>query len=98
MAKQPTAEQKRRWQAVRELGCIVELENEFRRCCSPAEIHHIHTGSGGRRDHDFVIPLCHFHHSPYGEIGIHRIGRRKWQEIYGTEEELFEKVNELLTK
>lgn len=72
-----TAAQRKRWEFVRSVGCMV--------CFRTAEIHHCFTGKGGRKDHDKVIPLCTMHHT--GQHGIHRIGRKAWQATYGTEEQ-----------
>lgn len=46
---------------------------------SPAQIHHVRTGTGiGRRaPHSEVIPLCMMHHT--GPEGIHGMGRRAWE-------------------
>jgi len=83
MAKAATAKQRARWERLRELGCSV---------CKAfmPEIHHAKTGMGGRKNHDLVFALCHFHHR--GVKGIHTIGRKVWQEIYGTEDEHLAKV------
>lgn len=84
----PTLEEKRYHAKVRELGCIVHL------CGAPAAVHHAETGAGGRKDHMKVLPLCYHHHQ--GDQGIHTLGRRRWQAIYGTEQELMAKVAEEL--
>lgn len=68
------------------LGCMV--------CGSAPEIHHCHTGGGGRKDHDKVIGLCWMHHR--GPQGIHFMGRKKWQPIYGAEQELLDKLESML--
>lgn len=71
------------WDEIRSLGCII--------CNTPnPHLHHILTGAGGRKDDSKVIPLCHFHH--VGGQGIHFLGRKAWQLIYGTELELYEQV------
>jgi hypothetical protein len=93
-AKKPTPAQRARWEQIRELGCIAPVSCELR-CSKHAVIHHIETGAGGRQDHDRVIPLCWDHHDRMSPVGLHS-GRRKWQEIFGTEQELLEKVDELL--
>ena len=88
MANQPTKAQRARWEQIRALGCIV---------CQAwaAEIHHCFTGGGGRKDHDKVIPLCNRHH--VGDLhGIHKIGRKTWQQAYSTEQELLDKVEAML--
>lgn len=63
-------------------------------------IHHCGTGGGGRKNHDYVIPLCHYHHQ--GAMGIDRreYGASEevidWEGLFGTERELFEKAMSLL--
>jgi hypothetical protein len=64
-------------------------------CGSPAEIHHCFTGGGGRKNHDYLAPLCFTHHrSP--QAGIHGMGRKAWQKIYGSEQELLDKLERLM--
>jgi len=86
MSNAPTKEQKAKWEKMRALGCVL--------CGATASIHHCGTGMGGRKDHDKVAPLCHEHHQ--GKQGIHTLGRKRWQQIYGTEQELMAKVDRLL--
>lgn len=86
--KQPTKAQRKRWELIRALGCIVCRAWE-------AEIHHCGTGAGGRKDHDKVIPLCYDHHR--GAFGIHHISRKGFSQIYGTEKELMKKVDKRLS-
>lgn len=62
--------------------------------CGPVDVHHAGTGMGGRKNHMKVLPLCQFHHT--GVKGIHKIGRRNWQELYGTETELLAKLGGML--
>lgn len=72
------------------LDCII--------CALPAEIHHITTGvgMGQRASHYDTIPLCHFHHRTGGHgVAIHA-GKRTWEEKFGTELELLEKVRRKL--
>jgi len=80
---QPTAKQRKRWEEIRAMGCLV---------CGEAnpQIHHCFTGGGGRKDHDKVIPLCEYHH--VGAMGIHFMGRTSWQEGFGTEQIHLDKV------
>ena len=82
----PTKAQRERWSRIAELGCII--------CASPACIHHAHTGAGGRKNHDIVLPLCHFHHQ--GAQGIHTLGRKAFARKFGTEQELLDKLESLL--
>jgi hypothetical protein len=90
MSKAPTAAQRRRMSRAVEIGCILEY------CRMPAVVHHCVTGSGGRRDHDKIIPLCPRHHAGYGNTVSFHDGRKVWQEIHGTEKELMEKLSKIL--
>jgi hypothetical protein len=63
-------------------------------CGDYPEIHHCGTGGGGRKNHDLVIGLCFLHHR--GAQGIHFMGRKKWQAIYGSEKELLDKLERLM--
>lgn len=93
MAVAPTKIQRDMWSKIADLGCIV---------CgnSQVEIHHCGTGGGGRKNHDFVIGLCFYHHR--GEMGIDRksgtncLSKRKWQEVFGGERALFNKTMEMI--
>jgi len=69
---------------VASLGCIV--------CAAPANVHHIRDGQGtGQKASDYeTIGLCHNHHQ--GRDGIHTLGTKRWQKIYGYERELLENV------
>ena len=86
----PTKQQRARWSRIAEMGCMI--------CASPAEIHHCFTGAGGRKNHDKVIPLCPEHHR--GAQGIdgryYGMSKKKWQSIYGTEQELLDKLESML--
>ena len=82
--KSPTAVQKKRFSKIAELGCVI--------CGSPAQIHHCNTYMGGGRDHDKVIPLCPNHHTAGGfGVAIHA-GKAKFEELYGSEEELLNQI------
>lgn len=67
----PTAREKRHHLRVMADGCLV--------CGKPAVAHHIMQDSKSkrwRRDHELVVPLCHFHHDQ-----LHRNGNEiEWQE------------------
>ena len=71
------------------LGCILcsHLGHEG----TPAELHHIRRA--GKRSNAPVIPLCPEHHR--GNTGIHGLGRKRFERVYGiTEELLLGKVEE----
>jgi hypothetical protein len=79
--------QKERAAKLVEMGCLV--------CgAMPVELHHLFTGAGGRKNHDYLAPLCFNHHR--GSEGIHFLGRKKWQSIYGTEQELLDKLESMM--
>lgn len=85
--KPPTSEQKRRHDAIRELGCVI--------CGRPGNIHHIREdlGMGQAVDHDRIICLDYDHHQSEeaGAISIHGTPML-FQETYGTESELEQKT------
>lgn len=87
------AAQKRFQIALRELGCRVCRNEGLGE--TPASGHHCETGAGGRKDEWKVIPLCPTHHQ--GTLGIHvrggiGLGREKWEERFGTEQELMQQT------
>ena len=87
--KKPTAAQKRRFQRVVDLNCLI--------CDGPAEIHHCrHECGGSQRNHDHIAPLCPYHHRILG-FTISRHGSPKvFADLYGTDKELHEKTCKLL--
>lgn len=88
----PTADEKRWMDEVSGLGCIVCL-NIFEQFSS-AEIHHI-DGKTKENAHFLVLPLCTLHHRGGDQAGLF-ISRHPWksrfQNAYGTEEELWSQV------
>ena len=86
MAKKPNKEMRRRYAEAIEYGCI--LCRNIYGVKTEATIHHL-TGAGmGLRDLENFIPLCPRHH--LYEEGIHFLGRRVWEEKFGTQLELLE--------
>jgi hypothetical protein len=81
----PTQAQYARFERIRERGCSV--------CGMPPEVHHALTGAGKRKDHDKVFALCPLHHR--GQLGIHHMGRKAWEPLFGTELEHLERVKDL---
>ena len=61
-----------------------------------AEVHHIrkHTGMGLKPPHTRILPLCSVHHRT-GKISVH-LGKKAFEEKYGTEEQLEKKLRERL--
>ena len=80
-----------RFQALAENGCII--------CMRPAEIHHLigykYSSLSKKADDINTIPLCVVHHR--GGQGIHHMGMRAWEKVYGTQESLLVKTNKDLT-
>jgi len=87
-----TVAEKKHQALVRDIGCIVCLLKMGER--TPASVHHAKTGAGGRKNELKVLPLCHFHHQ--GREGIHTLGRKAWQQKYWSEDELLEKVADII--
>lgn len=79
-----TAAEKKHLNAVAELGCILCSRLGF--SGTPAEVHHIRTGTGaGRRASHFeTIPLCPEHHR--GNSGLHGLGRKAFERRYSVTE------------
>jgi hypothetical protein len=74
-----------------------------------AEIHHI-VSAGRRQGHEQTLPLCAYHHRGVTPPGMtsrdalnlfgpsrHHHGRRMFEDHWGTEQELLQKVNDWLT-
>lgn len=96
-SKDPTAEQRAQWEVIRELGCILRPMGVRHVCQGRITIHHLFTGAGGRKNHDLVAPLCVEMHTGYNGIdGRRNYSKKKWQEKFATEQQMFDKVNELL--
>ena len=73
-----------------EFGCVVCRWYEGVEDLPPANIHHIRDKTGmGMKDKE-MIPLCHYHHQ--GRMGIHTIGKKMWEDRYGTQRELRERL------
>ncbi len=81
-----TKEEKRHLGRVAALGCCVC--NSLGYEDSVAAIHHVRHGQGmgQRARHDQAIGLCFRHHQ--GPEGIHTLGTRAWEKLFGTEQEL----------
>ena len=53
-------------------------------------------GMGLRAPNTMVLPLCPYHHRNGGHgVAIHA-GKKTWEEKFGTELELIQKVNQML--
>ena len=95
MAKKKVATKKEKeWmQQVADYGCIACEKDGLN---VPAEIHHIrkHTGMGLRPSHTKILPLCASHHRT-NKISVH-LGKKAFEEKYGTEEYLEKKLRERL--
>lgn len=94
-ARAPNAAERRHWDALLKLGCILagRIAHEGFECQGRVTIHHCGTGGGGRKDHLKVLPLCWEHHLGAKGIDGKRMSKRQWQETYGTEDELLEMLH-----
>jgi len=73
-----------------EQGCILCRYKDYG--ISPAEWHHLRTGTGGGAiaPHDRGIPLCPAHHRN-GPMALHGVGRKQFERLHNvTEQRLFE--------
>jgi len=79
--------------AIADIGCIVckNLGYGF----SPAAIHHI-AGRTKKGAHKKTIPLCGLHHQNGGYgVALHA-GLKKWESLYGTQQDLLIQVQEII--
>ncbi|MDD3884542.1 MAG: hypothetical protein PHW66_06355 [Gallionella sp.] len=62
---------------------------------SPAVIHHLvgleYRATGKKADDMDTIPLCPNHHD--GAHGIHHLGKKAWEKLYGPQSMWLERVN-----
>ena len=92
----PTKEEKEHMDRVCTIGCIVCFNQGY--MFVPCEIHHIN-GKTKEGCHFEVLPLCFKHHRegnskpPY--ISRHPY-KKRFEDAYGKEEELLEKVNQII--
>jgi hypothetical protein len=77
---------------VAELGCMVCRKNGYEP--GPVTLHHLRKNGWGKGDYMTLIPLCHTHHQ--GAEGIHTLGVKAWEKIYGTQAELLAATLRLL--
>jgi hypothetical protein len=91
--RNPTKAEKKYWDRLaNEVGCIIcrieiLLINEY------VSIHHI-DGRTKKGCHMKVLPLCFPHHQ--GIMGIHTLGVRKWESLFGKQEDLLKQCNKIL--
>ena len=83
-------ERKIRFEALADYGCVI--------CMRPAEIHHLigykYSSLSKKADDINTIPLCVDHHR--GNQGIHHLGMRVWEEIYGAQDYHLDRINLLV--
>ncbi len=72
------------------LGCLI--------CEMPAEVHHCFTSMGCKKDDFKTIPLCPKHHRTGGYGVAFHEGKHVWQDLHGSEMELFDKTIEMLNE
>jgi hypothetical protein len=95
--RNPTSQEKKHMDRVSQLGCIVcRLQGMYG---VPAEIHHIE-GKTKIDAHMKILPLCFEHHrmgSDKEPISRHPY-KKRFEEAYGSECELWVQVEQLLKK
>lgn len=94
--RNPNKQEKLWMSSIVQLGCIVCRVHYD--CDSPAEIHHI-DGKTKPDAHLKTIPLCFRHHREgvNSELYVSRHPfKHEFEERYGTEESLLQKVKELI--
>ena len=89
-----TKAQKAYYDKLASFGCILCYRLGYGEG-TPAEIHHVRRA--GKRSNAPVIPLCPEHHR--GNSGIHGLGRKAFERIYGlTEEDLLSDTEKIICK
>lgn len=93
-SKEPTAAQRKRWERLRELGCVLSQLKPEHRCKSRPTIHHCFTGGGGRKNHDLVVCLCEdMHTGPDGIDGRQNYSKISWQDAFVTEVQMLNQTD-----
>ena len=91
-----TTERKARFDALARLGCCVCRIHHH--VFTEAAIHHLtgikYRAIGKKASDEHTVPLCLNHHQ--GAQGIHTIGMRPWERMFGTQEYLLGYCDELL--
>lgn len=94
--KNATPAQRKRWEELREFGCILTRMGVPHVCRGRTTIQHCFTGAGGRKNHDLVVPLCEWMHTgPDGIDGRKNYSKQTWQDAYATEQAMLDKTLEL---
>jgi hypothetical protein len=93
MAKKrpPTKAQWDRMRRIKEMGCIISGE-------APCQCHHLLSG-GVRRGHDFTIGLSRHLHETRNDDGTdpsYHGAKKRFNRMYGSDEELIAKQNKML--
>jgi hypothetical protein len=91
-----TKTEKQHYAKLARLGCILCKQLGVREVeDSPTEMHHVRR-FGGKRSLAPVIPLCATHHR-LGDSSVHQLGAKGFSAYWGlTQEDLIDKVRELL--
>jgi hypothetical protein len=93
-----TKTEKEHYAKLARLGCILCKQLGVREVeDSPTEMHHVRR-FGGKRSLAPVIPLCATHHR-LGDSSVHQLGSKGFSAYWGlTQEDLVDKVRELLNE
>ena len=92
----PNKENQRRFEIIREIGCIVC--KRYHLTWSPCTWHHI-DGQKSQKKHKLTIGLCYMHHDGKQDNRIYTSRhpfKKTFEKRYGTEQELLEYQNRLI--
>lgn len=92
----PTKNEKRQYDKIARLGCIICRLKGYETKDTGCELHHVRR-YGAKRENSPVVPLCREHHR--GNSGVHGLGTKGFEKHYNLScQELVDKVNELLNE
>ena len=89
-------ERKARFEAIAATGCVVcRLQHGIN---TEPHIHHAlgikYRAMGKKADDSKTYGLCHFHHQ--GQMGIHTMGLKAWEQVFYDQEFLLEYTEQLI--
>lgn len=90
-----------RYEKLTELGCMLS-DKWGHECEGKVDCHHPigieWRGMSQKAPNNCTIPLCHSGHHQFGKNAIHQMGKRPWEEKYGSQKDLLDLTNELIGK
>lgn len=106
-SKPATRAERKRYQRLHEMGCIIDRMSPSECYNLPVEVQHL-TSGGRRLGNEFTIPLCSWHHRAQLPCGMTSSqasllygpsfakSRKEFEATYGSEEFLLAETNKLL--